>query len=33
MPYNGKYIPEKDDFYKLSRSKKRNLFITVIREK
>ena len=21
MPYNGKYIPEKDDFYKLSRSK------------
>ena len=23
MPYNGKYIPEKDDFYKLSRSKKK----------
>ena len=21
MPYNGKYIPEKEDFYKLSRSK------------
>ena len=21
MPYNGKYIPEKNDFYKLSRSK------------
>ena len=21
MPYNGKYLPEKDDFYKLSRSK------------
>ena len=21
MPYNGKYISEKDDFYKLSRSK------------
>ena len=21
MPYNGKYIPEKGDFYKLSRSK------------
>ena len=21
MPYNGKYIPEKDDLYKLSRSK------------
>ena len=21
MPYNGKYIPEKDDYYKLSRSK------------
>ena len=21
MPYNGKYIPDKDDFYKLSRSK------------
>jgi hypothetical protein len=21
MPYNGKYIPDRDDFYKLSRSK------------
>ena len=21
MPYNGKYIPEKEDYYKLSRSK------------